>query len=150
MHAPCSIFRHGREAADELPCRPCLPDENGAMYSSTFIFAKRRFDDEFHRLDEQIAAAARATPGYLGEEAWENPGNGLVSTVYYWASLDALQTLIEDPTHRAAKSRQSNWLDGYQVVISQVIRTYGDGKLASRLPAPGAAPGEPDVGPRET
>jgi len=29
------------------------------VYSSTFIFAKRQFDDDFHRLDEAIAQAAR-------------------------------------------------------------------------------------------
>ena len=108
------------------------------MYSSTFIFAKRQFDDEFHQLDEQIAAAARATPGYLGEEAWENTGNGLVSNVYYWESLQALQALIKDPRHLVAKSKQANWLDGYQVVISQVLRTYGDGRLAKLLPMPSA------------
>ena len=109
------------------------------MYSSTFIFAKRQFDDEFHRLDEQIAAAARATRGYLGEQTWENPKNGLVSNVYYWESLEALQTLTRDPTHLAAKSKQANWLDGYQVVISQVLKTYGDGKLSKLLPIPSAA-----------
>jgi heme-degrading monooxygenase HmoA len=109
------------------------------MYSSTFIFSKRQFDDEFHRLDELIAAAARATPGYIGEEAWENPSNGLVSNVYYWESLEALQTLVTDPRHLAAKSKQSNWLDGYQVVISQVLKTYGDGKLSKLLPMPSAA-----------
>jgi hypothetical protein len=26
------------------------------MYTSTFTFAKKRFDDEFHRLDEAIAS----------------------------------------------------------------------------------------------
>lgn len=61
------------------------------MYSSTFIFAKGEWDEEFYRLDEQIAAAARATPGYLGEESWQNPTTGLVSNVYYWESLGALQ-----------------------------------------------------------
>jgi hypothetical protein len=39
------------------------------MYSATFIFAKKQFDDEFHRLDQTIAAAAKSLPGYLGEEA---------------------------------------------------------------------------------
>jgi hypothetical protein len=58
------------------------------MYASTFIFAKGEWDDEFYRLDEQIAAAAKATPGYL-------------------------------------------------VVISQVLRTYGDGQLAGRIPTAG-------------
>ncbi len=43
------------------------------MYSATFIFAKRQFDPAFQRLDELIAQTAKAIPGYLGEEAWENP-----------------------------------------------------------------------------
>lgn len=44
------------------------------MYSATFIFDTRQFDSEFHRLDALIAAAARQTEGYLGEEAWEDVG----------------------------------------------------------------------------
>jgi heme-degrading monooxygenase HmoA len=108
------------------------------MCSTTFIFAKAQFDNEFHRLDEVIASAARATPGYLGEEAWENPSNGLISNVYYWASLEALQELVKHPTHLEAKSKQGNWLAGYQVVISQVIRTYGDAKPGGLLPIPPA------------
>ena len=109
------------------------------MYSSTFIFAKGQWDDEFHRLDEAIAKAAKATPGYLGEESWENTSTGLVSNVYYWESLEALQTLMSHPTHLQAKSKQANWLAGYQVVISQVLRTYGDSKLAGMLPTASAA-----------
>lgn len=99
------------------------------MYSSTFIFAKKEYDEDFYRLDEAIAQAAKDIPGYLGEETWENPGTGLISNVYYWDSLEALQALIQHPTHLEAKGRQENWLAGYQVVISQVIKTYGDAKL---------------------
>lgn len=109
------------------------------MYSSTFIFAKGEWDEEFHRLDAQIASAARATPGYLGEETWENAATGLVSNVYYWESLEALQALMQHPSHLEAKAQQARWLAGYQVVISQVLRTYGDRKLAGRLPTVGAA-----------
>jgi len=97
------------------------------VYSSTFIFAKKQFDDEFHRLDEAIARAAKDTPGYLGEESWENPATGLVSNVYYWSSLSALQALMEHPAHLRAKAAQANWLAGYRVVISKVMRAYGDG-----------------------
>jgi heme-degrading monooxygenase HmoA len=106
------------------------------MYSSTFIFAKKHFDDAFHRLDQQIAEAARAIPGYLGEEAWENTETGLVSNVYYWDSLQALQALMHHPAHLEAKAAQATWLDGYQVIVSQVIRTYGDGRLQG-LPTAG-------------
>ena len=97
------------------------------IWSSTFIFAKRQFDDEFHRLDHLIATAAKGLPGYLGEEAWENPATGLVSNVYYWSSLDALQALMSHPAHLQAKAAQANWLAGYRVVIAKVMRAYGAG-----------------------
>ena len=54
-------------------------------FSSTFIFAKKQYDDAFHRLDAEIAAMAKAIPGYLGEETWlsskDGAGTGLVSNV---------------------------------------------------------------------
>ena len=96
------------------------------MYSSTFIFKKKLFDDEFYQLDQAIADAAKSIPGYLGEESWENSENGHVSNVYYWESLDALRMLMEHPKHLEAKAAQEKWLNGYQVVISQVLKTYGD------------------------
>ncbi len=109
------------------------------MYASTFIFATRQFDDAFHRLDQAIAEAARALPGYLGEESWENSTSGLVSNVYYWRSLEALQALMTHPSHLQAKAAQANWLDGYRVVISEVVRSYGDGRIDHLLPVLDAA-----------
>jgi heme-degrading monooxygenase HmoA len=109
------------------------------MFSSTFIFAKHQFDDEFHRLDQTIAEVARSTPGFLGEESWENTSTGLISNVYYWESLEALQALIKHPRHLEAKSKQDQWLAGYQVVISEVVRMYGDSKLSAVLPVTRAA-----------
>lgn len=99
------------------------------MYASTFIFRAGQYDDEFHRLDQSIAETARTLPGYLGEETWENTGAGLIQNVYYWESEEALLQLIRHPAHLEAKSKQARWLDGYRVVISKVMRQYGDGKL---------------------
>lgn len=113
------------------------------MYASTFIFATKQFDDAFHRLDQEIAAAAKAIPGYLGEESWENPANGLISNVYYWESLDALQQLMHHPRHIEAKASHGKWLAGYQVIISQVIRAYGDAKLGHLLPVTEQIPTPP-------
>ena len=116
---------------DATAC-PASPARSGpARYTATFIFAKKQFDDDFHRLDQAIAEAARATPGYLGEEAWEDPARGLYANVYYWESLEALEALIRHPAHQQAKAAQSRWLDGYRVVIAQELREYGDG-----LPGP--------------
>ena len=109
------------------------------MYSATFIFAKGEWDDEFYKLDEQIASVARSTPGYLGEESWENNTTGLVANVYYWDSLDALQSLMRHPAHLEAKAKQAKWLNGYQVIVSQVLRVYGDAKLQGQLPITSAA-----------
>jgi heme-degrading monooxygenase HmoA len=102
------------------------------MYASTFIFKPGQYDNEFHRLDKQIADMARSIPGYLGEETWENPASGLVQNVYYWESEEALQQLIAHPAHQEAKSKQAQWLDGYRVVISKVIKEYGDPDLLRR------------------
>ena len=110
------------------------------MYSSTFTFAPGEFDDTFHRLDQEIAAFAKTIAGYLGEETWENKETGLVSNVYYWESLEALQQLTQHPTHLIAKSQQGRWLDGYQIVISEVLRIYGDTKLNDRLPVTAHVP----------
>ena len=99
------------------------------MYSATFIFDTRQFDDEFHRLDALIAAAARESDGYLGEEAWEDVKTGRISNVYYWRSEQGLRQLMAHPSHIEAKRRYSEWLSGYQVIISQVIRTYGDNNM---------------------
>ena len=103
------------------------------MYSATFTFAQGAFDDEFHALDQEIALLAKSLPGYLGEEAWESPARGLFANVYYWESLESLQALMKHPAHLAAKARQAEWLKGYQVVIAQVLGSYGDGGIAHPL-----------------
>ena len=112
------------------------------MYSSTFIFEKKQFDDDFYRLDDAISQLARTIPGYLGEETWESSSTALLSNVYYWDTLEALHTLVNHPKHREAKAQYQNWLSVYQVIISEVLKTYGDSKLAQLptaklfLPAP--------------
>jgi len=105
------------------------------MFSATFTFAKGDYDDEFHRLDQAIAEVAKSIPGYLGEEAWENPASGLISNVYYWQTMEALQQLIEHPLHIAAKRQQAKWIKGYRIVIAQVVQTYGAGDIEHPLAA---------------
>jgi hypothetical protein len=36
---------------------------------------------------------------------------------------------MQHPKHLEAKAAYSKWLKGYQVVISQVVRAYGDGAI---------------------
>jgi heme-degrading monooxygenase HmoA len=99
------------------------------MISATFIFDKKQFDEEFHQLDLAIAEVARQARGYLGEESWENIETGRIANVYYWESMEALQTLMQHPKHIEAKANQAKWLNGYQVVIAEVVRAYSDDKF---------------------
>ncbi|WP_028454008.1 antibiotic biosynthesis monooxygenase family protein [Chitinilyticum litopenaei] len=105
------------------------------MLSSTFMFAAGDYDADFYELDARIASMARAIPGYLGEESWENPQTGQIANVYYWENEAALQQLMQHPDHLAAKREQARWLNGYQVVIAEVKGVYGDGRLAHPLAA---------------
>jgi hypothetical protein len=36
---------------------------------------------------------------------------------------------MKHPTHLEAKAKQAQWLNGYQVIVSQVLRSYGDSQL---------------------
>ncbi len=112
------------------------------MYSATFIFDKKQFDAEFHALDTVIAAAARETIGFLGDESWEDPNTGRLCNVYYWADEAGLQQLMRHPTHLKAKAGHAQWLDGYQVIVSKVLRSYGD----ERINHP-TRPAEPEASP---
>ena len=101
------------------------------IWPSTFIFATTQFDDEFHRLDQLITAAAKNPPGYLGEEAWENASTGRVSNVHDGSSLDALQALMSHPAHRQARASHANWLAGCRVVIARAMRACGGGDIGA-------------------
>ncbi|WP_051377810.1 antibiotic biosynthesis monooxygenase family protein [Derxia gummosa] len=111
------------------------------MFTSTFTFLPGDYDAEFHALDAVIAEAARGIDGYLGEESWENPATGLVSNVYYWRTREALDALMTHPAHIEAKRRQASWLKGYQVVIAEVVGSYGDGRIAHPLAVIGSLAG---------
>lgn len=83
-----------------------MPEELGGRPPDVHIdlhFRQRRIRWEFHAPDARIAQIARSIPGYLGEESWENRATGLLSNVYYWESLEALQTLMQHPEHLRAK-----------------------------------------------
>ncbi|ANH67723.1 antibiotic biosynthesis monooxygenase [Mitsuaria sp. 7] len=95
------------------------------MFTSTFTFYKGEYDADFHALDNAIAEMAKAIPGYLGEESWENAALGLITNVYYWESMAALRQLMAHPLHLEAKQQHTRWLKGYQVVVGEVVSMYG-------------------------
>lgn len=99
------------------------------MYTATFTFRSTGYDDEFHRLNDRVREVAEATGGYAGREEWVDPDGETTSVVYFWESLDALERFARHPDHRAAKARYAEWYAGYEVRVSEVLETYGDGGL---------------------
>ncbi len=110
------------------------------MVTATFIFHQIKRDAEFERLDAAAAAAAESMPGYLDRKKWHD-GDGNLSVVYYWQSLDALEAFARHPAHREAKARYSEWYGGYRIEIADILHTYGDGYYDDAFPGP--------AGPRE-
>lgn len=104
------------------------------MISASFIFEPGQYDDEFHRLNDLIREAANATPGFLGSESWRSPDGTRTNATYYWADLEALKEFSSHPRHLEAKRQYSRWYAGYHIVVSEVIRSYGDGAFPHFTP----------------
>ena len=96
------------------------------MFSAASIFRPGKYDDEFHRPNELIDAAARATEGFLGTESWRSFDGKTLNATYYRESLEALGEFSGNENHLEAKKQYSRWYDGYHIVVSEVIRSYGD------------------------
>jgi heme-degrading monooxygenase HmoA len=96
------------------------------MFSAAFIWEPGRYDAEFNELNALIEAAAVAAPGYLGVEEWKSEGGTRRNATYYWESLEGLKALSLHPKHIEAKQKYAQWYNGYHVVISEVVKSYGD------------------------
>lgn len=99
------------------------------MICCQFVFRPGTYDEDFHRLDGQIDEYARSLPGFVRVETWTAAQEGLVNAVYYFADHDSVRQLAQFPRHREAKGQVQRWYDGYRIVVSEVVATYGDGRL---------------------
>ncbi|MBP6299151.1 MAG: antibiotic biosynthesis monooxygenase [Arenimonas sp.] len=104
------------------------------MFCAAFIYQPGEYDSEFHRLNDIIQAAAEAMPSYLGVESWQSADGRLKNATYYWSDLAALKEFSMHPSHLEAKRNYARWYQGYHIVISEVIRSYGDGKFPHITP----------------
>lgn len=104
------------------------------MYSAAFIFEPGEYDAEFHRLNDLIDAAARDNAGFVGTESWQSADGKRRNVTYYWRSLEALREFSGHPRHLEAKKQYSRWYKGYQIVIAEVVRSYGDGNMTHLTP----------------
>jgi heme-degrading monooxygenase HmoA len=99
------------------------------MFSASFILEPGVFDQQFHDLDALIEAAAQATPGFLGYETLKSTDGKITHLIYYWETLAALKAFSSHPKHLEAKRQYQKWYKGFHIVISQILKSYGDGAL---------------------
>ena len=97
------------------------------MYSAAFIYQAGEYDADFHALNDAINQIARGSSGFLGSESWVSADGVTRNVTYYWADLETLQAFSKHPKHLEAKRQYGRWYSGFHVVVSQVIRAYGDG-----------------------
>ncbi len=96
------------------------------MYIASFIWEPGTYDAEFNELNTIIQAAANKSPGFIGVEEWVCDAGKRRNATYYWETMDGIKALASDPSHIAAKQKYAKWYDGYHVVISEVVKSYGD------------------------
>lgn len=109
------------------------------MYCASFIWEPGVYDTEFHRLNGAIEQIARSLPGFLGSETWHSADETRKCANYYWTDLDTLKAFSVHPTHQEAKRQYSRWYNGYHIVVSEIVRSYGDGSLLHITPNDRAA-----------
>lgn len=110
------------------------------MYSAAFIFKPGTYDDDFHELNKLIDAAAESNPGFIGSETWQTADATVLNATYYWQSLEALNEFSKHPDHLRAKKQYSRWYDGYHIIISEIIRSYGDETIPHVTPNDRSSP----------
>ena len=53
----------------------------------------------------------------------------VLAASYYFDDMSSVKALSRFPQHRKAKGQYQRWYDGYQIVISEITRSDGDGRL---------------------
>ncbi len=94
-----------------------------------FIFRPGLYDDDFHRLDGEIDAFARSLQGFRASETWKSGDGTVVNATYYFDDMASVRQLAQFPQHQQAKGQYQRWYDGYQIVVSELTASYGDGRL---------------------
>ena len=91
----------------------------------SFIFTPKTYDEEFHRLNDEIEAFARALDGFIKTEIWNSEDRETVNACYFFSDMAAVRQLSQFSAHRIAKGKVDKWYESYEVIISEVTHTYG-------------------------
>ena len=94
-----------------------------------FVFEPGEYDDEFHLLDGQIDVFASELPGFISVHRWVSPDQRLRNSIYFFKDTESVKELAKFPQHLVAKQEVKRWYKSYQILITEVTASYGDGNL---------------------
>lgn len=97
------------------------------MISASFIFSPGNYDEEFHELDGKIEAFASSLSGFVGVDRWVSEDGKSRNSIYYFDGMNSVKELSRYPEHLVAKQNYRKWYLGYQIVVTEVVGSYGDG-----------------------
>lgn len=101
------------------------------MICCSFIFTPGEYDDDFHKLDKEIADFAFALEGFVKVEKWYSNDGKTKNVMYFFENDKAVKELARFETHRVAKGRFAEWYKGYRVDVFELKARYG--KLEENL-----------------
>ena len=93
------------------------------------MFEPGEYDDEFHLLDGQIDEFASSLSGFISVHRWMSPDGRLKNSIYFFKDMESVRALAKYPQHLVAKQEVKRWYKGYQILITEVTASYGDGNL---------------------
>lgn len=96
------------------------------MIAVQFIFTPITLDDEYQEFHRSISAFVEKLPGHIGVERWVSKDGTRRNSIYYFTDRDSLAELAGFTDHLAAKSQSEKWYQSHQVVVSEVLATYGN------------------------
>ncbi len=69
-------------------------------------------------------------PATWAAETWRSPDGTRSNANLLRDNQEALRAFSAHPKHLEAKRQYTQWYKGFHIVISQVLRSYGDGNIA--------------------
>jgi hypothetical protein len=94
-----------------------------------FVFEPGEYDEEFHLLDGQIDVYASELSGFISVHRWVSPDGRLNNSIYFFKDMNSVKDLAKFPQHLTAKQEVKRWYKSYQILITEVTASYGDGNL---------------------
>jgi len=91
----------------------------------SFVFEPGEYDADFHRLNDEIDAFAKALEGYVRVDSWRNADGSVRNSMYFFENYQAVKALAQYPAHLEAKGEVARWYKSYRIDVFELKTSYG-------------------------